>query len=182
MLVVCIQSAFRSKSDPSQFKGIVLKILLEKGDRVFAFFSSISYHLEGLGNWGERFPRLLIDLCDHGIVYYEDLGELVQELKTIQQELQQFTIDDAVYDIADLSKPIPWERYPDVDPRTTLAEPWIRVREEQTFFEAFYKMIFEFAIPQKSPLYMGFFLNSYDQENPFKREKKGRDYWLRIKR
>lgn len=179
--MVCIQSAFRSKSDPSQFKGIGLQILLEKGDRVFAFFSSISYHLEGLGNWGKRFPRLLIDLCDYGIVYYEDLGELVQELKIIQQELQQFTIDDAVYDIADLSKPIPWERYPDVDPRTTLAEPWIRVREEQTFFEAFYKMIFEFAIPQKSPLYMDFWINSYDRENPFKREKKGRDYWLRIK-
>ena len=52
---------------------------LNYGDNVFAFFSSISYHLEGIGNWGKKFPRLLLDLCDTGIVEFEHLEELRTE-------------------------------------------------------------------------------------------------------
>lgn len=53
------------------------------GDFVYSFFSTVSYHLEGQGNWGKRFPRLLLDLCDGGLVKNENIDELEDELKTI---------------------------------------------------------------------------------------------------
>ena len=69
------------------------------GDFVYSFFSTVSYHLEGKGNWGKRFPRLLLDLCDGGLIKYENIDELEDELKIIYNEFQKMPISDAIYDL-----------------------------------------------------------------------------------
>ena len=71
------------------------------GDFVYSFFSTVSYHLEGPGNWGKRFPRLLLDLCDGGLIKNENIGELENELKIIYKKFQKMPISDAIYDLED---------------------------------------------------------------------------------
>ena len=70
--------------------------ILGHGDMVFSFFSTVSYHLEGPGNWGKIFPRLLLDLCDHGLVENKYLDELSKELVIVSQGLKKFPISSAV--------------------------------------------------------------------------------------
>lgn len=145
---------------------------LGKGDMVFAFFSSVSYHLEGKDNWGSRFPRLLLDLCDTGMVKYEHLDELLEELNIICFELQKLPLSAAVYDIGDLSLPIPWEVLPGAE-NNNLAQPWVTPRGDISYFNCFPEII-QYAKTLKSSIFLMF---SYE-EDQWEPMKKGRSYWI----
>ena len=153
-----------------------LQFALENADFVFAFFSSVSYHLEGVGNWGKRFPRLLSDLCDHGLVELEHFDELSRELHTIRRELQRYSIMDAVYDIADLSKPIPFELLPGCETHD-LARPWVTIRSARSFFEVFEDAM-TWAKEEHCPLVLIFPMEQLRKETLWIKKQKGRDYWL----
>ncbi len=149
---------------------------LENADFVFAFFSSISYHLEGMGNWGKRFPRLLLDLCDHGWVDCEDFDELSAELTVIRRELRRFSLDDAVCDIGDLSRTIPFERLPGTDWHD-LSMPWVTILSAKPFFDLFEEAM-QWARTEECPLLMVFPMEVLRKDTLRIRKRKGRDYWL----
>lgn len=153
-----------------------LECRLGRGDYVFSFFSTVSYHLEGLGHWGERFPRLLLDLCDHGIVESEYLDDLRAELSIIQQELRAFSVKEAVYDIGDLRKPIPWELLPGAD-RHDLSMPWVTPRGADSFFDVFEENM-RWAKKDGGALLLLYPLEESNRETLFERKEKGRVYWL----
>ena len=147
------------------------------GDMVFSFFSSVSYHLEGPGNWGKRFPRLLLDLCDHGVIENAYLDEFETELNIIFRELQNFSIHDAIYDIGDLSKPIPWELLPGAETQN-LARPWVTPRGATSYYIIFMNCIAE-ARRRNTDILLIYppetaFLNTLHQ-----RKEKGREYWIK---
>lgn len=147
------------------------------GDMVFCFFSSISYHLEGVGKWGSRFPRLLLDLCDHGVVAHEHLDELDKELGTIYRELQHFPVSAAVYDIADPSVPIPWETIPGEE-NNNLSQPWITPRGGTSYFTVFAEQI-KRAKHDGSALLLIFPEETANRDTLWHRKEKGRNYWKR---
>lgn len=153
--------------------------ILGYGDMVFSFFSTVSYHLEGLGNWGKRFPRLLLDLCDHGIVENEHLDELDEELKKILCELQNLPISDAIYDIGNLELPIPWELLPGAE-NHNLAQPWVTPRGALSYFFVFSEQI-QRAKTEKSPLLLIYPYETADKKAFYCRKEKGREYWTKEK-
>lgn len=147
------------------------------GDMVFSFFSSVSYHLEGLGNWGARFPRLLLDLCDHGIVTNKKLNELQQELNIIETELKNYSVSKAVYDIGDLTTPIPWELLPGAE-NHTLSQAYVTPRGAKSYFEVFREKI-DMAKSEKADIMLIFppEMGIY-RENLWQPREKGRKYWI----
>lgn len=146
------------------------------GDYVFNFFSTVSYRLEGPGNWGKRFPRLLLDLCDHGVVEYEQLDEFEAELATIRKELQQFSVFDAVYDIAELEKPIPWEMLPGAETHD-LEQPWVAPVSGRSFFDIFAHSM-ENARLRKANMLLIYDPETFNKDTLQQRKNKGREYWL----
>lgn len=132
------------------------------GDMVYCFFSSVSYNLEGPGNWGKRFPRLLLDLCDHGVVENQHLDELQQELVVISRELQKFPLSAAVYDIEDLTLPIPWEVVPGEE-NNNLAQPWVTPRGEESYFTVIEEQI-ELAKREDTSLLLIFARETADRQ------------------
>ena len=153
--------------------------VLGYGDMIFSFFSTISYHLEGAGNWGKRFPRLLLDLCDHGIIKNENLDEAAEELKIISWELQKFPLSDAIYDIGDLSLPIPWEVLPGAE-NHNLAQPWVTPRGAKSYFLVFIEKI-QLAKSQNAPLLLTYPYENADPKSLFIPKQKGREYWRKDK-
>ena len=149
---------------------------LGKGDIVFSFFSSISYHLEGVGNWGKRFPHLLLGLCDHGIVENQNLDAFRCELEIIQKELKHFTILNTIQDIEDLSKPFPWNITPGCE-TDTLDEIWCTPRGNISYFETFYKGI-EDAKRRNTALLLVYAPETANRDTLRTRKNKGREYWL----
>jgi len=149
------------------------------GDMVFCFFSSISYNLEGKGNWGKRFPILLLDLCDHGVVENQNLDKLQNELIIIEKELQAFSLSDAVYDIANPYVPIPWDVIPGEE-NNNLAQPWVTPRGATSYFTAFADQIAN-AKRDKSPLILIFSTETANRNTLWQRKPKGRDYWTKDK-
>ena len=148
------------------------------GDFVFSFFSTVSYHLEGLGNWGKRFPRLLLDLCDHGLVEYEKLDELEIELKTIYNEFKKMSLSDAVYDIEDLSKPMPNDLLPRNDENVeSLAQLWVTPRGNRIYLDIFTESINDAKQRNASVLLM-YAPESAKKATMRMRKDKGRKYWL----
>lgn len=150
------------------------------GDMVFSFFSSISYNLEGLDNWGKRFPRLLLDLCDQGVVENEKLDELQEELNIISEELKRLDLSQAVYDIGDLSKGIPWDWWiPSNNKKPNLFQPWLTPRGGFSYFEVFAEYI-NLAKREKTSL-----LLIYPHETAlykdalWDKKEKGRAYWIK---
>jgi hypothetical protein len=147
------------------------------GDMVFCFFSSVSYNLEGPGKWGSRFPRLLLDLCDHGVVLDNQLDELDKELGIIYRELANYPLSAAVYDIADPSLPIPWETIPGEE-NNNLSHPWVTPRGGQSYFK-----IFADQIRVARHVGAGLLLISPEEQGNrntlWQRKEKGRDYWKR---
>lgn len=146
------------------------------GDFVFSFFSTVSYHLEGLGKWGTRFPRLLLDLCDHGLVINEHLKELEIELKIIYNELEKLSLADAVYDIEDLSKSMPDDLLPG-EKIDNLAQLWVTPRGARTYLDTFEELILT-AKHCKGSLVLIYAPESFDKEILTKPKEKGRKYWL----
>lgn len=145
------------------------------GDMVFCFFSSISYRLEGPGNWGKYFPRLLLDLCDHGVVANEHLDELAAELDCIRKNLMQFSISDAIYDIGEPYIPIPWEIISGEE-NNDLSQPWVTPRGGRSYFQVFRDFI-EIAKREETPLLLIFPQEEANRTTLYQRKKKGRDYW-----
>ena len=152
---------------------------LGTGDMVFSFFSSVSYNLEGKGRWGSRFPRLLLDLCDHGIMENKHLDEFQQELKIILYELQKYPLSAAVYDITDLSLPIPWEVIPGEE-NNNLAQPWVTPRNAISYWEIFDRHI-HFAKRYSAPILLVFPTEEGNRETLWDRKNKGHDYWVKDK-
>ena len=71
-----------------------------------SFFSTICYNLEG-GKWGSRFPYLMNSLYQ-GELSYNDLDSAKEELTVIIEEFKEFSPDQVIWDIEDLSKQPPW--------------------------------------------------------------------------
>ena len=150
------------------------------GDFVYSFFSTVSYHLEGLGNWGKRFPRLLLDLCDHGIVENENLDELETELRTIYDSLNKMPLSDAVYDLEDLSKPMPNDLLPgDDDIVENLAQLWITPRGSRIYLDIFIEQICD-AKRRNTSILLMYSPETTIKETMHNRKDKGRKYWLNM--
>ena len=159
--------------------GARFSVNLGWGDMVFCFFSNVSFHLEGTGKWGSRFPKLLLDLCDKGVVSYENIDKLDKELGTVYHELQELPLSSAIYDIYDLSSPIPWEQIPGIE-NGNLAQSWVTPRGEESYFKVFSEYI------KMAKNYESFLALIFPRETAFRDSigqpmKKGRDYWLRDK-
>ena len=148
------------------------------GDFVYSFFSTVSYHLEGRGNWGKRFPRLLLDLCDGGLIKNENIDELENELKIIYNELQKMPISDVIYDLEDLSKPIPNDLLPTADENVTnLAQLWVTPRKAKVYLEAFGEII-DTVKARGGSLALGDLPETTDKQLFTRPKDKGRKYWL----
>lgn len=76
------------------------------GDFLHSFFSTIAYNLEG-GKWGSRYPYLMNELYE-GNLAEKDLEFARNELDSITKELKKLSVDKVIWDIEDLSKPMPW--------------------------------------------------------------------------
>lgn len=76
------------------------------GDFLYAFFSTVAYHLEG-NDWGSRFPMIMNELYQ-GKLRNEALDEAILELSDIKNELAAFPPDQIIWDIEDLTKQPPW--------------------------------------------------------------------------
>lgn len=76
------------------------------GDFLHSFFSTIAHNIEN-GVWGTRFPVIMKELYS-GKVSVEHLDEALQEVRTITEELRKCSVDKAIWDIDDLSIPMPW--------------------------------------------------------------------------
>ena len=149
------------------------------GDMIFSFFSSVSYHLEGPGNWGTRFPRLLLDLCDHGVIDNAHLDEFEAELHTIFRELRNFSIHDAIYDIGDLTKKIPWELLPGAE-SFNLAEAWVTPRGAVSYYTELLETI-EWARRRNAGILLIYPPETAFRDTLFQRKEKGREYWIKEK-
>ena len=75
-------------------------------DFLYAFFSTVCGRLEN-GNWGSRFPYLMNELYQ-GSLSVEHLSAGAKELAQIKQELAQFTPDQVIWNIDDLTQQPPW--------------------------------------------------------------------------
>lgn len=148
------------------------------GDFVYSFFSTVSYHLEGQGNWGKRFPRLLLDLCDGGLVKNEDINELEDELKIIYSEFQKMPLTDAIYDLENLSKPMPKDLLPSANENvTSLAQLWVTPRGARIYLETFNEQI-SFAKHCRGSIVLMYSPESCDRQIWIRPKDKGRKYWL----
>jgi len=76
------------------------------GDFLHSFFSTIAYNLEN-GKWGTEYPCLMNELYS-GTLKAENLTKAKNELNKITNELKKLPANKAIWDIDDLSKPMPW--------------------------------------------------------------------------
>ena len=145
------------------------------GDFVYSFFSTISYHLEGINHWGEKLPRLMLDLCDHGIVAHEDLDELKEELHFAYSRLESLPFSSIIYDIQNIDKPLPMDLFP-LEHINKLSEFWITPRGSENYLKVFDELI-SLAKGCNGSLSLIYAYESINADWK-KREKKGRNYWL----
>lgn len=76
------------------------------GDFLHSFFSTIAYNLEN-GKWGEKYPFFMKELYS-GTLKEKHLKYAKKELEMITAELKGLSVDKVIWDIDDLSKPMPW--------------------------------------------------------------------------
>lgn len=76
------------------------------GSFLNSFFSTTAYHLEK-GKWGSRFPVVMGQLYD-GELQKEFIGQAIEEVKMIQEELKQFAPSQVIWNIENLSQRPPW--------------------------------------------------------------------------
>ena len=76
------------------------------GDFLHSFFSTIAYNLED-GKWGTKYPCLMRELYS-GELKEQHIKNAKDELETITNELKKISVDKVIWDIDDLSKPMPW--------------------------------------------------------------------------
>lgn len=75
-------------------------------DFLHSFFSTVAYNLEG-GHWGEKYPCLMNELYQ-GELAADKAAQALAELKSIQQGLKNYPVQNVIWDIDDLSKRPPW--------------------------------------------------------------------------
>lgn len=76
------------------------------GDFFHSFFSTICVNLEN-GQWGSRYPVLMMDLYQ-GVLPYDKLDLALDELSQVGEELKSFPPNQVVWDIEDRTKMPPW--------------------------------------------------------------------------
>ena len=118
----------------------------------------------------------MLDLCDTGIVEFEHLEELRTEIQIIEKELSKFSIHDAIYDIEDLNKPIPWELLPGSE-NSNLSQPWVILSGKLTFFELFEKSI-DISQERNTCLILMYPYEMAQKAIIRDRKDKGRKYWV----
>lgn len=157
--------------------GAVMSDILEASDWLYSFFSNISYHLES-SRWGNRFPVLLCEFCDLGVVEYDHLDKLERELDAAYSGLARIPVEDAIYDIKNPAAPIPWETLPEAENAgIRLCEPWLTARTDDSFFDVFRKKIL-FAKAQHSRLFLhAFMLEDVHALNSAPPQPRPHSYW-----
>ena len=157
--------------------GAVMSDILEASDWLYSFFSNISYHLES-SRWGNRFPVLLCEFCDLGVVEYDHLDKLERELDAAYSGLARIPVEDAIYDIKNPAAPIPWETLPEAENAgIRLCEPWLTARTDDSFFDVFRKKIL-FAKAQHSRLFLhAFMLEAVHALNSAPPQPRPHSYW-----
>jgi hypothetical protein len=75
-------------------------------DFLHSFFSTVAYNLEG-GHWGEKYPCLMNELYQDELAA-DKAAQALEELKSIQQGLKNYPVQNVIWDIDDLSKRPPW--------------------------------------------------------------------------
>ena len=75
-------------------------------DFLHSFFSTVAYNLEG-GHWGEKYPCLMNELYQDELAA-DKAAQALAELKSIQQGLKNYPVQNVIWDIDDLSKRPPW--------------------------------------------------------------------------
>jgi len=76
------------------------------GDFFYSFFSTIAYNLEG-SKWGTKYPYIMNEFYS-GTLKKEHLYNAKDEIEIIKNKLKEIPISKVVWDIDDLSKPMPW--------------------------------------------------------------------------
>jgi len=76
------------------------------GDFLYSFFSTIAYNLED-SKWGTKYPFIMKELYS-GKLNVEHLKNAKDELEAIKNELKILPVNKVIWDIDDLSKPMPW--------------------------------------------------------------------------
>lgn len=76
------------------------------GDFLHSFFSTIAYNLED-AKWGTKYPFIMKELYS-GKLKEEHLKKAKDELEIIKNELKELPVSKVIWDIDDLSKPMPW--------------------------------------------------------------------------
>lgn len=107
------------------------------GDFLHCFFSTVSYRLEPNG-WGSKYPILMNKLY-HEALEQEDIAGLLEEVRSIHKELEQFSPEDIVWDIEDLSKQPPWGT--NIDPSVTSLANYFVTSNGADLFLLFYKAL-----------------------------------------
>jgi len=80
-----------------------------------SLLSTVALHLEG-GNWGERFPLIMLKLYQ-GKLDADDAAAALRELQDMQAGLASLSPDQVVWDINDLQRQPPWGKA--INPGTT---------------------------------------------------------------
>lgn len=75
-------------------------------DFLHSFFSTVAYNLEG-GHWGEKYPCLMNELYQDELAA-DKAAQALAELKSIQQGLKNYPVQNVIWDIDDLRKRPPW--------------------------------------------------------------------------
>ena len=76
------------------------------GDFLNSFFSTVALRLED-GSWGSKFPVIMNEL-HQGKLSTDKVDNAMQELVQIKDKLKEFSPEQVVWDIEDLSKQLPW--------------------------------------------------------------------------
>ena len=76
------------------------------GDFLHSFFSTIAYNLED-SKWGTKYPYVMKELYS-GNLKKEHLINAKNEFESIKNGLKKLSVDKVIWDIEDLSKPMPW--------------------------------------------------------------------------
>lgn len=97
-------------------------------DLLFSFFSTIAYHLED-NLWGSKYPSVMRELY-HGKLY--SIEHALYELDDIKDKLEEYSMDQIVWDINNMSRRPPWEENI-VESKATLSKSFISINGEDLF-------------------------------------------------
>ncbi|MFC3800937.1 Imm70 family immunity protein [Cohnella sp. GCM10012308] len=101
------------------------------GDFLHCFFSTVCYRLEA-NSWGSKYP-LFMNKLYHEALEKEDNEKLLEEVKSIHKAFEDFSPDNVVWDVEDLSKQPPWGT--NIDPSiTSLANYFVTSNGVDLFF------------------------------------------------